>query len=365
MALKDLTDRGAVLKAIEEFEAIGREAFLDNYGFGKARSFFLVEGGKRFDSKAIAGAAHGYQHGHSLQSKDFSGGERSVARVLKSLGFVVLRDEPDASDLVTGALYSRSELHDRFGGQEQGGIATPTNYPVILAFTGSSGAQHGYTDGWSDGVFCYFGEGQVGPMTFTKGNLAIRDQAETGKDVLVFEMLRRPKSSVKFLGAFSCGSWEHRQAPDRSAKQRQAIVFHLLPINTPIEPVFDIKTGLAQLRDKAEAAGSNTPERTTESALSSYIRRSAAVRDYALARAAGICERCNHAAPFHTEAGNPFLEVHHIRRLSDGGPDRLDAVAAICPNCHREVHYGQNHTEINDKMLELVRAREVAITGKA
>ncbi|MFC1652495.1 HNH endonuclease [Planctomycetota bacterium] len=35
-----------------------------------------------------------------------------------------------------------------------------------------------------------------------------------------------------------------------------------------------------------------------------------------------------------------FLEVHHLFRLADDGPDIPDNVAAICPNCHRELHYG-------------------------
>ncbi|WP_442870450.1 HNH endonuclease [Aneurinibacillus sp. Ricciae_BoGa-3] len=34
-----------------------------------------------------------------------------------------------------------------------------------------------------------------------------------------------------------------------------------------------------------------------------------------------------------------------MRRLSDGGPDNPEHLAAICPNCHIEAHYGQNqHT---------------------
>ena len=36
----------------------------------------------------------------------------------------------------------------------------------------------------------------------------------------------------------------------------------------------------------------------------------------------------------------PFLEVHHVKSLSDGGEDTLDNVIALCPNCHREKHYG-------------------------
>ncbi|HCD36750.1 MAG TPA: HNH endonuclease [Chlorobium sp.] len=61
----------------------------------------------------------------------------------------------------------------------------------------------------------------------------------------------------------------------------------------------------------------------------------------ALHRAEGFCENCKNPAPFKRASdGTPFLEVHHIRSLSDGGEDTLENVVALCPNCHREKHYG-------------------------
>ena len=58
MALSNLTTE-AVFEAIQEFDQLGRDAFLKKYAFGKARSFELQFGGRSYDSKAIAGAAHG------------------------------------------------------------------------------------------------------------------------------------------------------------------------------------------------------------------------------------------------------------------------------------------------------------------
>jgi 5-methylcytosine-specific restriction protein A len=61
----------------------------------------------------------------------------------------------------------------------------------------------------------------------------------------------------------------------------------------------------------------------------------------ALKRAKGDCELCNKPAPFPRKSNNtPYLEVHHKIRLADGGDDSLDNVIAICPNCHREEHFG-------------------------
>ena len=58
-------------------------------------------------------------------------------------------------------------------------------------------------------------------------------------------------------------------------------------------------------------------------------------------RANGICEYCRKSAPFFRPSnGQPFLEVHHKKRLADGGEDTVENAIAVCPNCHRELHYG-------------------------
>ena len=62
----------------------------------------------------------------------------------------------------------------------------------------------------------------------------------------------------------------------------------------------------------------------------------------ALNRANGRCDRCNSEAPFIRASDNsPYLEVHHIKPLSEGGSDSLENVIALCPNCHRNLHFGQ------------------------
>lgn len=45
--------------------------------------------------------------------------------------------------------------------------------------------------------------------------------------------------------------------------------------------------------------------------------------------------------PFLTGSGKPYIEVHHIIPLSEGGKDEMGNVAALCPKCHREQHYAK------------------------
>ena len=95
MSFKELNDPKAVLKAIEQCDSMGRQAFLELYGFGKARTFVLIHDGKSYDSKAIVGAAHGFQFGRPLSPNEFSGGQATVVPKLAHLGFKVIALELD------------------------------------------------------------------------------------------------------------------------------------------------------------------------------------------------------------------------------------------------------------------------------
>jgi len=90
--VKRLTDAGAVLAAIAEHDSIGREVFLDRYGFKKALRYYLVYEGRFYDSKAIVGAAIEHQTG--LPGKSGLRGGLEVRRVLAHLGFDVRVGEP-------------------------------------------------------------------------------------------------------------------------------------------------------------------------------------------------------------------------------------------------------------------------------
>lgn len=91
--LRDLTDRGAIDDAIEEFDRIGRDAFLEQYGFGAAREYFVVTESGRYDSKAIFAAAWFREHGASVTPSRFSGGRHGAGGRLAELGYVVEHDD--------------------------------------------------------------------------------------------------------------------------------------------------------------------------------------------------------------------------------------------------------------------------------
>ena len=100
----------------------------------------------------------------------------------------------------------------------------------------------------------------------------------------------------------------------------------------------------------AQAAAGIVPPTKTAGARNIY-QRSRDVRNYVLARAAGRCEGCKAPAPFVRKDGTAYLEPHHIRRVSDGGPDDPSFVIALCPNCHCRVHAGIDGEGYNSNLL--------------
>ena len=74
----------------------------------------------------------------------------------------------------------------------------------------------------------------------------------------------------------------------------------------------------------------------------SSFERSVYVVAAAMKRAKGVCEGCKKPAPFKKKSNHqPYLEVHHKKLLAEGGLDTLANAIALCPNCHREAHYGE------------------------
>lgn len=67
--------------------------------------------------------------------------------------------------------------------------------------------------------------------------------------------------------------------------------------------------------------------------------------------AAGRCEACGEPAPFVRGDGVPYLEVHHMRPLSEGGPDTVDNAIAGCPNCHRRLHHADDREQYRTTVI--------------
>lgn len=86
---KGAISRDGVLKAVAEYDELGREGFLSKYGYKPATGYLLVHEERTYDSKAIVGVAHEFDQGRVLRPDELSGGRSHAARWLAGLGFVI------------------------------------------------------------------------------------------------------------------------------------------------------------------------------------------------------------------------------------------------------------------------------------
>ena len=170
------------------------------------------------------------------------------------------------SPFIPDQLYKRSKIHDEFGGNRQGGISPSAKVPYIFIFSGKSGAQYGYRDGWDNkNIFSYTGEGQEGDMKFVKGNLALKDHKEKGKRVFLFES--QGNSFVKFVSEMEFYDADYFETPDKNNSLRIGIRFFLNRIGVSM-PVYPSQFELSTVgEDPMDINYANTPTVTERSGL--------------------------------------------------------------------------------------------------
>lgn len=84
---------------------------------------------------------------------------------------------------------------------------------------------------------------------------------------------------------------------------------------------------------------------------SKVFKRSPVVRGNVLIRSSGKCEYCGKLG-FKMSKNRIYIETHHIQQLSEKGRDIESNVAALCPEHHREAHYGLNKMIIKNELTK-------------
>ena len=88
IAWSEVTDDD-VVRAIEEYDQLGAEAFFSKHGFAPTTTYDLVWNERRYPPKAILGTAYEFATGDRLASGDFEGGKTGAVKVLGQLGFTI------------------------------------------------------------------------------------------------------------------------------------------------------------------------------------------------------------------------------------------------------------------------------------
>ena len=109
------------------------------------------------------------------------------------------------------------------------------------------------------------------------------------------------------------------------------------------------------LLEKARSAPKK-PE--TEEVTTKRLKRSDHVAAVVKQMADFKCEvdTCSYQG-FEKSDGDQYIEIHHLDQLSDGGEDSIDNAVAVCPNCHRMLHFGKNKKKLKDNLKRKVPTR--------
>lgn len=127
------------------------------------------------------------------------------------------------SMFIKGKVYSRKEIHDQYGGNRQRGISASAKHPYIFIFSGDSGKQYGYIDGWtSEGYYRYTGEGQTGDQVFSYGNKALLNHIDNKKKVFLF---KKKQNGYHFEGELELMSTSFETNFDVNQFDRKIIIF--------------------------------------------------------------------------------------------------------------------------------------------
>jgi 5-methylcytosine-specific restriction protein A len=396
MALTDVT-AGAVFSAIAEFHRLGREAFLDEYGFAPSRRYRIRFDGKLYDSKAIAGVAHGYLPGQSrLKASEFSGGVGHAVTVLRRLGFEVT-DEPGVDFHESPALGTAEEIVSAINGLKPAlaaGKPMLKQAVVLLWAIGHARAGDARLLGWAETVAALTplleehrreGERRQGRPDYpiaalfhaglwdlpghtddvppAHGDSALKawfteHSPEGGLPWPVYALTRRSGQAririveavtARFFDEFddsglltAVGLYDDEVAADEPSPSRGAD--HQ---GAPGDVIEDPKADYARWCELVahREAGTHGRRRTT---ISNDPIRLGAARRAVLLRSEGRCENpgCAHPAPDLTDRGEPVLEVDHVEQIADGGRDHPVQMIALCPNCHAVKTHGRSRHQL-------------------
>jgi 5-methylcytosine-specific restriction protein A len=246
-----------------------------------------------------------------------------------------------------GEIIDNEKLRTIFKCSSQGGMrrSLKTNSLVLV----SDHTKSTYEDKWIDYTFHYTGMGLTGNQSLTfHQNKTVAESITNGVHLFLFEVFEEGK--YVFIGEVElAGDPYIDKQPDIKKTIRDVYIFPIKIKGKNAPPI--LKKELIDKKDEfirkkihrlsleelEFRAIHSHKESGRREVVTGVYERDPSVSEYAKLRANGICQLCNQPAPFKNLDGEPYLETHHIIQLANGGPDTIENVAALCPNCHRKM----------------------------
>jgi 5-methylcytosine-specific restriction protein A len=208
----------------------------------------------------------------------------------------------------------------------------------------------GCDDKWIAKTFHFTGIGLNGePGLSFNQNKTLCESNENGTSLFLFEVFEPEHYTYTGEVELADNPYLSRQT-DSGKKIRDVTVFPLKltgngHIRIPEEAVPEIKEEIGHKKAQKLPPGQpgfpaeySPGEGGSREVVSQVFDDDQIVAEYAKRRADGICQLCNRPAPFKDRNGEPYLEIHHIIPLAQGGSDIIGNVVALCPNCPRKMH---------------------------
>ncbi|PSU84703.1 hypothetical protein C0W42_21850 [Photobacterium kishitanii] len=124
--------------------------------------------------------------------------------------------------------------------------------------------------------------------------------------------------------------------------------WHVVNINCTSSDFFEWEDK-ADLINVYEPKKNNLPVKKITEVIERY-ERDLHVVAFVKKCAQGKCELCGCTPFIKYSTGKAYLEVHHVKNLADGGSDIITNTVALCPNCHKEIHFGINASSLNEEL---------------
>jgi predicted HNH restriction endonuclease len=125
-----------------------------------------------------------------------------------------------------------------------------------------------------------------------------------------------------------------------------------------LEPTYDPDDAQERAINHLAAGGEVTSDppgkqrpRRKRGVIGDRFERSVEVIASVLLKAGAHCELCGESVPFQRRKdSSAYLEVHHVQTLAEGGPDVVSNAVALCPNCHRRLHHGEDAEDCRERL---------------
>jgi 5-methylcytosine-specific restriction enzyme A len=196
-------------------------------------------------------------------------------------------------------------------------------------------------------------------ISFVKKHIYVDLSEQFGRTEKSFEYRMQ---NISYVYSLMGRNWVAGLKPAKNVGSKTAAIIEQLISKAEgqvLPPVAEFETQVVSYKSQkvlSKPGGIKEPGKTYNN-VTNYTR-DPKVKAWVLREASGRCECCNSETPFITAEGEPFLEVHHLRRLADGGSDTVTNAVALCPNCHREMHYGIGKSALVNSMYSKISRLE-------